>query len=63
MKEIISPGNGTQIVVDKLYPNTKNLVRVMVFNGKYNGPPTDKVVIVTPEGGNVNFITTVRGRS
>lgn len=52
MKEVISPGNGTQAVVDKLYANTKNLVRVLVFNGKYNGPPTEEVVIVTPEGGN-----------
>jgi len=59
MKEITSLGNGTQIVIDKLTPNTKNLVRVLVFNGKYNGPPSEEVVIITPEGGNINVAVNI----
>ncbi len=52
VKEVIVNENTTVTVVDKLTPNTRNLIRVLAFNGKYNSPPSEELSIVTPEGGN-----------
>lgn len=51
VQEITVMTNVTQTVIDKLTPNSKNLVRVLAYNGKYNSPPSDELSIITPEGG------------
>lgn len=51
VKEIIINERVTQAVINKLTPYTKNLVRLLAFNGKYNSPPSEELVIHTPEGG------------
>ncbi|XP_044586192.1 neuroglian isoform X1 [Cotesia glomerata] len=51
MREITIPGaNTTQAIVDKFVPYTKNYVKILAFNGKYNGPPSEAVIFDTPEG-------------
>lgn len=51
VKEVIIYDNVTYAVIDKLTPNTKNFVRVLAFNGKYNSAPSDELFLYTPEGG------------
>lgn len=53
VKEIIVFENVTQTLIDKLTPNTRNVVRVLAFNGKYNSAPSEELKIETPEGGTV----------
>lgn len=48
--EIQVLGTVTQALVDTLDPFTKNYARVFVYNGKYNGPPSDTLSFSTPEG-------------
>ncbi|XP_057339173.1 neuroglian isoform X3 [Microplitis mediator] len=51
MREITIPGaNTTSAVVDKFVPYTKNYVKILAFNGRYNGPPSEILNFNTPEG-------------
>ncbi|XP_034938315.1 neuroglian isoform X2 [Chelonus insularis] len=51
MREITIPGtNTTQVQVDKFIPFSTNVVRILAYNGRYNGPPSDRLVFETPEG-------------
>lgn len=34
----------------KLVPHSKNFARVLVYNGRYNGPPSEVLGFDTPEG-------------
>lgn len=38
------------MLVSKFIPHTKNYARVLVFNGRYNGPPSETLSFETPEG-------------
>ena len=42
--------NEPSALVTSFVPYTKNFVRVRVFNGAYDGPPSDVIDFVTPEG-------------
>ncbi|XP_043273621.1 neuroglian isoform X2 [Venturia canescens] len=49
MREV-TVGNRTRAVIDKFVPYSKNYVRVLAFNGRYNGPPSEVLSFNTPEG-------------
>ncbi|KAJ3639541.1 hypothetical protein Zmor_002896 [Zophobas morio] len=48
--EIQVQGYVTKALVDNLDPFTRNYAQVFVYNGKYNGPPSETLRFVTPEG-------------
>ncbi|RZB77529.1 neuroglian, partial [Asbolus verrucosus] len=48
--EIQVQGYVTKALVDSLDPFTRNYAQVFVYNGKYNGPPSETLSFVTPEG-------------
>ncbi|CAB0005124.1 unnamed protein product [Nesidiocoris tenuis] len=51
MREIIINGRSTFVSAeDKFIPNSKNFARVLVFNSRYNGPPSETINFDTPEG-------------
>ncbi|XP_026272122.1 neuroglian isoform X2 [Frankliniella occidentalis] len=50
MREINVKGDIHRVVVNKFVPHSKNYARVLVFNGRYNGPPSDTLSFDTPEG-------------
>lgn len=50
-RDIIVENNGEpSAVVDSFVPFTKNLARVLVFNGAHDGPPSNTIDFITPEG-------------
>lgn len=53
MREINVKGDIHRAMVTKFVPHSKNFARVLVFNGRYNGPPSDILSFDTPEGGNL----------
>ncbi|XP_063242824.1 neuroglian isoform X3 [Bacillus rossius redtenbacheri] len=57
MREIDVKGDSTRSLVTKFVPNSKNYARVLVYNGRYNGPPSETLSFDTPEGvpGTVEF--------
>ncbi|XP_018050218.1 PREDICTED: neuroglian isoform X1 [Atta colombica] len=51
MREIdIRGGNKTEALVEKFVPYSKNYVRMLVYNGRYNGPTSETLNFNTPEG-------------
>ncbi|XP_012275891.1 neuroglian isoform X2 [Orussus abietinus] len=51
MREInVRDGNRTHALISKLIPYSKNYVRVLAYNGRYNGPPSEVLSFETPEG-------------
>lgn len=48
--EIQVQGFVTKALVDSLDPYTRNFAEVFVYNGKYNGPVSERLSFVTPEG-------------
>ncbi|KAI4487248.1 hypothetical protein M0804_005397 [Polistes exclamans] len=51
MREIdIRGSHMTRVLVDKFIPYTKNFVRVLAYNGRYVGPPSETLSFDTPEG-------------
>lgn len=50
MREILVKADATSALVTKFVPHCKNNARIVVYNGRYNGPPSDTVTFVTPEG-------------
>jgi len=49
-REIIMKSDSTRSLVQSFKPYAKNFARVMAFNGAYNGPESNVIVIQTPEG-------------
>lgn len=43
-------GDATKALVTKFIPHSKNYAKVFVFNGQYNGPPSEILSFDTPEG-------------
>ena len=50
-REIQVQGEATKALVTNFEPYSKNHAQVYVYNGKYDGPPSETIVIETPEGG------------
>jgi hypothetical protein len=44
-------GEKTNTMVTKFIPHSKNFARVLVYNSRYNGPPSETLSFDTPEGG------------
>lgn len=51
MREIHVKGDATRALVNRFTPHTKNYARVLVYNSRYNGPPSETLSFDTPEGG------------
>ena len=53
---IMRPDSSSHLV-QSFKPNSLNFVRILAFNGAYNGPPSNTITIQTPEGipGKNNF--------
>ena len=49
-REIIMKSDSTRSLVQSFKPYARNYARVMAFNGAYNGPESNVIVIDTPEG-------------
>jgi len=49
-REIIMVPDSTQALVQSFKPYATNYARILAFNGAYNGPPSNIITIVTPEG-------------
>lgn len=49
-REIQIKSNANRTLVNKLIPASKNFARVMVYNGRYNGPVSNTVSFITLEG-------------
>ncbi|KAF2352093.1 Fibronectin type III [Trinorchestia longiramus] len=47
---IIENNDETTAVVESFVPFTRNFARVLVFNGAHDGPPSNTIEFVTPEG-------------
>ncbi|XP_015921139.1 neuroglian [Parasteatoda tepidariorum] len=50
LREQVVKANVTQSLVTIFRPFSRNLVRVLAFNDMYNGPPSDVIDFITPEG-------------
>ncbi|XP_066248839.1 neuroglian isoform X1 [Euwallacea similis] len=48
--EIQVQGGNAKALVNTFVPNSKNYAQVYVYNGKYNGPPSETLSFHTPEG-------------
>lgn len=49
-KEILVKADASSALVSKFKPFRKNNARILVYNGRYNGPPSESLSFVTPEG-------------
>ncbi|CAK9290101.1 unnamed protein product [Gordionus sp. m RMFG-2023] len=47
--EVKVPPRTDNAIIDILRPNTENIVKVAVFNNKFDGPESEEIVINTPE--------------
>lgn len=50
MKEILVKADAKSALVSKFVPHTKNNARILAYNGRFNGPPSDTLSFITPEG-------------
>lgn len=50
MKEILVKADTTSALVTKFKPFKKNNAKIFVYNGRFNGPPSEQLTFVTPEG-------------
>lgn len=51
MRELTIEGaNTTEALIKKFIPYSKNYVRILAYNGRYNGPPSEILSFDTPEG-------------
>lgn len=53
---IVENNNVPSVLVTSFVPYTKNFVRVLVFNGAYDGPESEEISFVTPEGSKYWFL-------
>lgn len=60
-REVIVQSNVTSALATIFKPFSKNIVQVLAFNEMYNGPPSERLVVITPEGtpGPVTFFDAV----
>lgn len=49
-REIIITNDAKKAIVHKFTPDSRNFARILAFNERYNGPPSNLVEFVTPEG-------------
>ncbi|XP_055709240.1 neuroglian isoform X1 [Phlebotomus papatasi] len=49
-REIHVKSDSNRALVDKCTPNALNYAKVLVYNSRYNGPPSETVSFTTPEG-------------
>ncbi|XP_035227979.1 neuroglian-like isoform X2 [Stegodyphus dumicola] len=61
LREQVVKANVTQSLVTIFRPHSRNLVRVLAFNDMYNGPPSDVIEFMTPEGtpGPVSYFSAI----
>lgn len=50
MRETHVKNDATRTLVTKFTPFSKNYARILVYNGRYNGPPSETLSFDTPEG-------------
>lgn len=50
VKEILMKSNTSNALVSKFTPDTDNLARIMAYNDRFNGPPSNTIQFRTPEG-------------
>ncbi|KAK6624567.1 hypothetical protein RUM44_011426 [Polyplax serrata] len=50
MRETHVKNDAMRTLVTKFTPHAKNYARVLVYNGRYNGPPSETLSFDTPEG-------------
>ncbi|XP_041975037.1 neuroglian-like isoform X1 [Aricia agestis] len=50
LKEILVKADASSTLVTKFKPFKKNNARILVYNGRHNGPPSEILSFVTPEG-------------
>lgn len=50
LREMRVPPNMTRVEVNLLRPFSRNLVHVMSFNDAFDGPPSERLELITPEG-------------
>ncbi|XP_012258678.2 neuroglian isoform X2 [Athalia rosae] len=50
LREIPVKNDTTRTTVDRFVPYSKNYARVLAYNGRYNGPPSETLSFETPEG-------------
>ena len=60
-REVIVQSNVTSALATIFRPFSKNIVQVVAFNEMYNGPPSERIEVITPEGtpGPVTFFDAV----
>jgi neuronal cell adhesion molecule len=50
MREIHVSKDNARALINKFIPYSKNFVRILAYNGGYNGPPSETLAFNTPEG-------------
>ncbi|GBP51761.1 Neuroglian [Eumeta japonica] len=50
LRETLVQANANNTLVDNFVANTENYARIMAYNGRYNGPPSETLKFKTPEG-------------
>jgi neuronal cell adhesion molecule len=50
LREIHIKGDSTRALVTSFIPDSENFARILAFNGRYNGPPSNTIHFRTPEG-------------
>jgi len=50
MREIHVSKDNSRALINKFIPYSKNFVRILAYNGGYNGPPSETLSFPTPEG-------------
>jgi neuronal cell adhesion molecule len=50
VKEILMKSNTSRSLVNKFTPDSVNYARIMAFNDRFSGPPSNTVQFETPEG-------------
>lgn len=50
LREIHVTSESNRALVTKFTPNAENHARILAYNGRYNGPPSDTLTFPTPEG-------------
>lgn len=50
IKEILMKSETTKSLVNKFTPDTMNYARILAFNDRFSGPPSNTIQFKTPEG-------------
>jgi hypothetical protein len=57
MREIHVSKDNARALINKFIPYSKNFVRILAYNGGYNGPPSETLAFNTPEGSECTLTT------